>query len=77
DFYFATDFDDYGIAVAGLLSGLAGFVNCLAPDLYRHELVGYHLSKYMNKFMAKGKKIYFVHYRKSQPPAQSAGNPGI
>ncbi len=64
DFYFATDFDDYGTDVAGMMSGLPGFANCLAPDLYRHELAGYHLSKYMNKFMAEGKKIYFVHYRK-------------
>ena len=65
DFYFATDFDDYGIDVAGMLAGLEGFANLLAPDLYRHELTGYHLSKYMNKFMAEGKLIYFVHYRKA------------
>ena len=64
DFYFATDYDDYGIAVAGMLAGLDGFANQLAPDLYRHELPGYHLSKYMRKFMGEGKKIYFVHYRK-------------
>ena len=64
DVYFATDFDDYGIDVAGMMSGLDGFANMLAPDLYRHELEGYHLSKYMKKFMAEGKKIYFVHYRK-------------
>lgn len=64
DFYFATDFDDYGIDVAGLLPGMAGYGNCLTPDLYRHELEGYHLSKYMRKFMAEGKMIYFVHYRK-------------
>ncbi len=65
DFYFATDFDDYGIDVAGLLAGLEGFENRLAPDLYRHELPGYHLSKYMRKFMAEGKRIYFVHYVKA------------
>jgi tRNA (guanine-N7-)-methyltransferase len=64
DFYFATDFDDYGINVAGIIAGLEGFANLLAPDLYRHELKGYHLSKYMNKFMAEGKRIYFIHYRK-------------
>jgi tRNA (guanine-N7-)-methyltransferase len=64
DFYFATDFDDYGIDVAGMMPGLEGFENRLAPDLYRHELAGYHLSKYMLKFMAEGKKIYFIHYRK-------------
>jgi tRNA (guanine-N7-)-methyltransferase len=65
DFFFATDFDDYGIDVAGMMTGLEGFENRLAPDLYRHELEAYHLSKYMRKFMAEGKKIYFVHYRKS------------
>lgn len=64
DFYFATDFDDYGLDVAGLLAGMPGFENCLAPDLYRHELAEYHLSKYMRKFMAEGKRIFFVHYRK-------------
>jgi len=48
-----------------MLAGLEGFANRLAPDLYRHELAEYHLSKYMNKFMAEGKKIYFVHYRKA------------
>jgi tRNA (guanine-N7-)-methyltransferase len=64
DFWFATDFDDYGADVAGMMSGLDGYDNMLAPDLYRHELEGYHLSKYMRKFMAEGKRIYFVHYRK-------------
>lgn len=64
DFFFATDFDDYGLDVAGMLPGVAGFVNMLAPELYRHEMAGYHLSKYMRKFMAEGKKIYFMHYRR-------------
>lgn len=65
ELYFATDFDDYGLDVANLMPEVAGFDNCLAPDLYRHELAGYHLSKYMQKFMAEGKRIYFVHYRKT------------
>ena len=64
DFYFATDFDDYGIDVAGMMAGVEGYENRLAPDLYRHELAGYHLSKYMLKFMDEGKRIYFIHYRK-------------
>ena len=64
EFYFSTDFDDYGTGVAEMLAGLEGFINRLAPDLYRHELEEYHLSKYMNKFMAEGKRIYFIHYRK-------------
>lgn len=64
DFFFATDFDDYGLDVAGMMPGIGDFENRLPPDLYRHELSGYHLSKYMLKFMAEGKKIYFVHYGK-------------
>jgi tRNA (guanine-N7-)-methyltransferase len=64
DFYFATDFDDYGEDVAAMLSAQEGFVNMLSPDLFRHELEGYHLSKYMQKFMGMGKRIYFVHYQK-------------
>ena len=65
DFHFATDFDDYGIDVAGFMPQLDGFENCLAPDLYRHELADYHRTKYMLKFMAHGARIYFVHYRKA------------
>ena len=65
DFFFATDFDDYGLDVAGMMPGVPGFENRFAPDLYRHEFPGYHLSKYMRKFMAEGKRIYFIHYRKA------------
>lgn len=65
DFFFATDFDDYGIDVAGMMAGMERFANQLSPDLYRHEMEDYHLSKYMRKFMADGKKIYFVHYKKA------------
>lgn len=65
DFYFATDFDDYGMDVAQTMPEVAGFENCLAPDLYRHDIPGYHRTKYMLKFMAEGKKIYFVHYKKA------------
>ncbi|OGR30291.1 MAG: tRNA (guanosine(46)-N7)-methyltransferase TrmB [Desulfuromonadales bacterium GWD2_54_10] len=64
DFYFATDFDDYGLDVADLMPKVDRFVNVLAPDHYRHELEGYPLSKYMLKFMGEGKRIYFVHYRR-------------
>ena len=64
DFYFATDFEDYGLAVAAFMPEVPGFNNCLAPDCYRHHLEGYHLSKYMLKFMAEGSRIHFVHYRK-------------
>ena len=64
DFFFATDFDDYGLDVARLMAEMEGFENILAPDPYRHELEGYPLSKYMLKFIREGKRIYFVHYRK-------------
>jgi tRNA (guanine-N7-)-methyltransferase len=67
DLFFATDFDDYGLDVAALLPEVAGLENQFAPDQYRHEFPGYHLSKYMRKFMAEGKRIYFVHYK--VPPA--------
>ncbi len=73
DFFFATDFDDYGIDVAGMMAGLEGFRNQLAPDLFRHEMESYHLSKYMRKFMAEGKKIYFVHYKKAGTGHEAQG----
>lgn len=64
DFFFATDFEDYGEEVAHFMPRQQGFRNMLAPALSGNELEGYHLSKYMMKFMAEGKKIHFVHYRK-------------
>jgi len=63
DFYFATDFIDYGIDVSEFMPDVAGFRNMLAPDLFRHQLEGYPLSKYMLKFIGEGKQIYYVHYR--------------
>lgn len=62
EFHFATDFDDYGTDVAEMMPQVEGFVNMLAPDLYRRDIPGYHRTKYMRKFMAEGKEIYFVHY---------------
>ncbi len=67
DFFFATDFDDYGIDVAEFMPQVAGVTNLLAPELFRFELEGYHLSRYMEKFMAQGKKIHYVHYKKVIP----------
>lgn len=64
-FYFATDFDDYGTSVAEMMRRVEPFENVLAPDLYRHDIPGYHRTKYMLKFMSEGKQIYFVHYRKT------------
>lgn len=65
DFFFATDFEDYGVDVAAFMAVQPGYQNMLAPDLSRNDLAGYHRSKYMLKFMAEGKPIQFVHYRKS------------
>ena len=64
DFYFATDFDDYGLDVAEFMLEQEGFYNRLAPDSYRNTLEGYPVSKYMRRFMEEGKQIYYVHYGK-------------
>ena len=64
DFHFATDFDDYGLDVAQLMPSMTVFTNSLSPDLYRHELGSYPLSKYMLRYIEEGKQIYFVQYRK-------------
>ena len=64
DFYFATDFEDYGEDVAQFMAAQEGYANILAPDLSRFDLDGYHRSKYMLKFMSEGKQIHFVHYRR-------------
>lgn len=64
ELHFATDFVDYGLDVAAFMPEINGFENQLAPELYRHELQDYPLSKYMRKFMEEGKQIYFVQYGK-------------
>lgn len=66
NFYFATDFDDYGLDVAEFMAGQEGFDNQLAPDKYRHNLEGYPISKYMRRFLDAGQQIYYVHYKKQQ-----------
>jgi tRNA (guanine-N7-)-methyltransferase len=69
DFYFATDFDDYGMDVSEFMSGQAGFENALGTDRYRHTLEGYPVSKYMRRFLDEGKHIYYVHYRATSKPS--------
>lgn len=64
DLFFTTDFADYGRDVAQMMPRLEPFENMLAPDLWRHDLPEYPRTKYMLKFMAEGKEIYFVHYRR-------------
>lgn len=65
DFYFATDFDDYGLDVAEFMTRQEGFENQFAPDAFRHVAEGYPISKYMRRFLDLGQSIYYVHYRKS------------
>lgn len=65
DWYFATDFVDYGLDVAAFMAEQQGFVNQLAPDTFRHTLEGYPVSKYMRRFLEMGQPIYYVHYRKT------------
>ncbi len=66
DFYFATDFVDYGLDVAEFMSVQPEFDNQLAPDTFRHILEGYPVSKYMRRFLDLGQPIYHVHYRRGQ-----------
>ena len=62
-----------GEAVQRTSPDAAGYDNMLAPDRYRHQLDGYPLSKYMLKFMAEGKQIYYVHYRTTVPDGGNHG----
>jgi tRNA (guanine-N7-)-methyltransferase len=64
DFYFATDFVDYGLDVAGFMTVHDRFDNQLGPDAFRHHLEEYPVSKYMRRFLEMGQPIYYVHYRK-------------
>lgn len=64
DFFFATDFVDYGLDVAEFMAVQSDVINQLLPDKYRHVLTGYPVSKYMRRFMDLGQPIYYVHYRR-------------
>jgi tRNA (guanine-N7-)-methyltransferase len=64
DFYFATDFVDYGLDVAEFMAVQQGFDNQLGSDTFRHALEGYPVSKYMRRFLDLGQPIYYVHYLK-------------
>jgi len=64
EFHFATDFDDYAEDVAGFMPELSCFRNMFDPHPYLHAVENYPLSKYMIKFMAEGKRIFFLRYRK-------------
>ncbi len=64
EFVFTTDFEDYGKDVASLMAEQPGFENLLEPELWLHDIEGYPRTKYMLKFMAHGKDIYFIKYRR-------------
>ncbi len=63
DFYFTTDFADYGEAAGELLNQEERLENCHATP-YTHDLNGYPVSKYMRRFLDLGQPIYYCHYRK-------------
>lgn len=63
DFYFSTDFEDYGEDVSAFMPKIERFQNMLSPEKHKHNLENYPLSKYMKKFMAEGKRIYYIHYK--------------
>lgn len=77
EFYFSTDFDDYGIDVARLMSQIDLFENMLAPDLWHHDLEQYPRTKYMLKFMAEGKQIYFVKHRRTDVAVTAGGEADV
>ncbi len=70
DFYFASDFDDYAIDVADMMKTLPGFENMLGPEGWAHDLPGYPQTKYMKRFIAEGKKIFFLHFRCREKEAE-------
>ena len=69
DFFFASDFDDYAIDVADMMKRQASFANMLGPEGWVHDLPGYPRTKYMKRFLAEGKRIYFLHFRYTGEPA--------
>lgn len=62
-FFFSTDFDNYAEDVAAQLRGLTGYRNLLQED-WTHNLPGYPISKYMQRFLDKGQNIYFIHHQR-------------
>ena len=63
DFFFSTDFDNYAEDVAEQIRNLPGYRNMLQSD-WVHDLHGYPISKYMQRFLDKGQHIYFIHYQR-------------
>ncbi|MDH3454582.1 MAG: tRNA (guanine-N7)-methyltransferase, partial [Desulfuromonadales bacterium] len=63
DFFFSTDFDNYAEDVAEQIRNLPGYRNMLQSD-WVHDLPGYPISKYMQRFLDKGQHIYFIHHQR-------------
>ncbi len=77
DFFFSTDFDNYAADVAEQIRSLSGYHNKLQWD-WVHELPGYPISKYMQRFLDKGQHIYFIHHqRDTQVPLDQLPSPAL
>lgn len=77
DFFFSTDFDNYAADVAEQIRGLSGYRNRLQSD-WVHELTGYPISKYMQRFLDKGQHIYFIHHqRDAEVPHAKLPSPAL
>lgn len=63
EFFFSTDFDNYAEDVAEQIRGLTGYRNLLEEE-WVHNLPGYPISKYMQRFLDKGQSIYFLHHQR-------------
>ena len=63
ELFFSTDFDNYAEDVAEQIRELGGYRNLLQED-WAHTLPDYPISKYMQRFLDRGQKIYFIHYQR-------------
>lgn len=63
DFFFCTDFSDYAEQVAETLPRVAGLSNVLAAPVVE-KIEGYPVSKYMRRFLERGERLHYMHYRK-------------
>jgi tRNA (guanine-N7-)-methyltransferase len=63
DFFFSSDFDDYAEDVAEQIRDLKGYRNMLQSD-WVHKIPDYPVSKYMQRFLDRGQKIYYIHYHR-------------
>lgn len=62
-FYFCTDFTDYAEQVAAALPRIEGLDNALAVPV-ADQIADYPVSKYMRRFLDRGERLHYIHYRK-------------